>query len=69
MEFPTLGVESELQPQLLAYTTATATAALGPSYICDLHHTFQQCQILNTLSEAKDRTPILVRILFKFLTP
>ena len=46
-----LGVESELQ--LPAYATATATP--DPSYICDLHHSSQQRQIVNPLSEAKDR--------------
>ena len=34
MEFPRLGVQSELQ--LPAYTTATATRAL--SHICNQHH-------------------------------
>ena len=42
--------ESELQP--LAYTTATAT--LGPSLVCDLHHSSWQQRILNLLSEARD---------------
>ena len=41
-------VESELQ--LLACTTATATLEL--THICGLHHSLQQCQILNPLSEA-----------------
>ena len=45
MEFPRLGVWSELQ--LLAY--ATATAMWDPSCICDLHHSSWQCQILNPL--------------------
>ena len=36
MEFPRLGVESELY--LLAYATATATALWDPSHVCDLHH-------------------------------
>ena len=49
-EVPKLGAESELQ--LLAYTTATATP--GPSHVCDLHHSSQQCWILNPLSEARD---------------
>ena len=35
MEVPSLGVK--LEPQLLAYATATATP--DPSLICDLHHT------------------------------
>ena len=43
MEVPWLGVESELQ--LPAYATATATP--DPSRVCDLHHSWQQHQILN----------------------
>ena len=39
MEVPRLGFESE--PQLLAYTTATAT--LGLSCLCDLHHGRGNC--------------------------
>ena len=49
MEVPRLGVELELQ--LLVY--ATATAMWDPS-LCNLHHSSQQCQILNPLSEARD---------------
>ena len=56
MEVPRLGFESELQ--LMAYATVTAT--WDPSHVCDLHHSSQQCQILNPLSEAKGRTCILV---------
>ena len=48
MEVPRLEVKSDLQ--LLAY----ATAAGGPSHSCDLHHSLQQCWILNPLSEARD---------------
>ena len=44
--------------ELLAYTTATATQDL--SCLCDLHHSSRQCRILNPLSEARDRTPILM---------
>ena len=47
MEVPRLGVKSDLQ--LLAYTIATAVQ--DPSLICDLHHSSQQCRILNQLSE------------------
>ena len=43
METPRLGVESELQ--LLAYATATQDL----SHVCDLHHSSQQCWILNSL--------------------
>ena len=47
-----LRVESE--PQLLAYTTATAMQDLR--HIYDLHHSSWECQILNPLIEARDRT-------------
>ena len=56
MELPRLGVESELQ--LPASTTAIAVP--DPSHICDLHHSSWQRRILNPLSEAKDRTRILM---------
>ena len=52
MEVPRLGVQSE--PQLLVYTTATAT--WDQSHVCDLHHSSQQCWTLNPLSKARDRT-------------
>ena len=52
MEVPRLGVELELKTQ--AYATATVTRDL--SHICDLHHSSQQCQVLNPLNEASDRT-------------
>ena len=56
MEVPRLGVELELQ--LPAYTTATSMP--DPSHVCDLNHSSRQRQILNPLSEAKDRTCILI---------
>ena len=56
MEVPRLGVELELQ--LPAYTTATAMP--DPSRSCNLHHSSQQCWILNPLSKAGDRTCILM---------
>ena len=40
MEVPRLGVESELQLQLPAYTTATAMSDL--KHICDLYYSSQQ---------------------------
>lgn len=55
MEVPRLGVELELQ--MLAYTTATATR--DPSRICDLRCILKPRQILNLLIEARDRTCIL----------
>ena len=56
MEVPGLGVESELQ--LMVYTTATA--ALDLSCTCDLYHSTWQCWSLNPLSEARDRTGVLM---------
>ena len=56
MEFLRLGVELELQ--LLAYTTATAT--WDRSHICELHHSSRQRWIHNPLSKARDQTHILM---------
>ena len=56
MQVPGLGVELELQ--LSAYPTATATPDL--SCVCSLRHSLWQHQILNPLSEAKDGTCILM---------
>ena len=56
MGVPRLGVESKLQ--LLAYARATAMQDLN--LVFDLHHSSQQCWILNPLSEAKDRTHFLM---------
>ena len=53
LEVSRLGVESELQ--LPAYTTDTAM--LDPSHICDLHHSSQQCQLLNPLSGGEGLNP------------
>ena len=50
MEVPRLGIKLELQ--LLAYSTATEMQ--DPSYIYNLRHSLQQCQILNPLSGARD---------------
>ena len=55
MEVPRLGVESELLP---AYAKVTATP--DPSHVCNLHHSSQQCKILNPLRRAKDWTHILM---------
>ena len=56
MKVPRLGVELELQ--LPAYTTATTVRY--PSLICDLHHSSQQHQIFNPLSEARHRAHMLM---------
>ena len=47
-----LRLRTELELQLLASSTATAT--LDPSHICNLHHSLQQRRIFNLLSEARD---------------
>ena len=51
---------AELEPQLLAYTKATATAMPDLTPICDPCHSLQQRQILNPLSEAGDQTQTLM---------
>ena len=58
MDVPSLGVQLELQ--LPAYAKTIATQDL--SCVCDLHHSSWQCQILNPLSKARDRTQILMDI-------
>ena len=68
MKVSRLGVELELQ--LLASATATATPGL--SRVLDRHHSSQQHRILNPLSKARDRTRILMvpsRICFHCATP
>ena len=52
IDVPRLEDESELQ--LPAYATATATPDV--SWVCDLHHSSWQLQILSPLSEARDQT-------------
>ena len=52
LEVPRLDIKSELQ--VPACTTATAMGDL--SHACHLHHSSQQCQILNPLSDTRDRT-------------
>ena len=56
MEVPRLGVKLELQ--LLAYTRTAATR--DPSRICNLHHSSQQCRILNPLSKASNGNCLLM---------
>ena len=58
MEVPRLGVELELH--LPAYTIAAATGDL--SLVFHLHHSSGPHQILNPLSEARDRTCVLMDI-------
>ena len=56
MEVPGLEVESELQLQ----TSATTTAAPDLRHIFNLYHSLWQHQILNSLSKARDQTCILM---------
>ena len=41
---------------LIRATYITATATRNQSRVCDLHHSSLQCQILNPLSETRNRT-------------
>ena len=52
MKVPRLGVKWELQ--------LSATAMQDPSHIYDLYYRSQQCQILNSLSKARDWTHVLM---------
>ena len=67
MEVPSLGVELEVQ--LPAYVTATAVP--GPSCVFDLHHSSQQCRIINPLREARDQmhNNIMVSSRIRFHAP
>ena len=56
MEVPRLVVESDMQ--LPAYAMVTAIWDL--SRVCDLHHSLRQHQILDPLSEVRDRIHILM---------
>ena len=58
MEFPRLGVESELQ--LPTYSTATATATWDPELCLQPTPQLMQRQILNPLSGARDPSHVLM---------
>ena len=51
-------IKGKLELQLPAYTTATAMR--DPCCVCDLHHSSWQRRILNSLSKARDQTPVLM---------
>ena len=68
MEVPRLRVKWELELQVSAIATATPDLL---SCVCDLHHNWQQRQILNPLSEARDWAHVLMdacRILYHWAT-
>ena len=65
MEVPRLGVELELQLRVYA----TATAMQDPSRVCDLHLGSQQCWILSPLSDARNRTCILMDTRWVVISP
>ena len=56
--FPGSQARSQIRAAVPAYATAIAT--WDPNYICDLHCSSWQHQILNALSEARDWTCILM---------
>ena len=60
-----ISVGAELELQLPVYPTATAMP--DPSHICNLHHSLQPRQILNSLSKAGDQ-PESSWILVGFIT-
>ena len=65
MEVPRVGVESE--PQQPAYVIATATR--DPSLICNLHHSSQQCRILNPLRPGMEPASSWILVGFISTTP
>ena len=65
MAYGSSQARGQLKLQQPAYPTATAVP--DPSHICDLHHSSGQHQILNLLSEARDRT-VSLWILVGFIT-
>ena len=58
MAVPRLGVKLEMH--LPAYATFTAKATWGLSWVCNLHHSSWEHQILNPVSEASDWIHILM---------
>ena len=56
MEFPRL--RGWIGAAAISLCHSTATQDL--SHVCDLHHSSQQCQMLNTLRKARARTLILM---------
>ena len=50
------GSQARGQTGAAAEAHTTATAVQDVSRICTLHHSLQQCQLLNPLSEARDQT-------------
>ena len=57
MEAPRLGVESAVAAGLYH---SHSNEGSEPDRICNLHHNSQQHWILNPLSEARDRTCVLM---------
>ena len=51
---------SQARGQIGAVLPATATATADSSHVCNLHCSLRQCQILNSLSKARDQTHILM---------
>ena len=58
MEVPKLGIKSELQ--LPAYTPQPQPRQIRAATATYIHHSSRQHQILNPLSQARDRTCILM---------
>ena len=60
MAAPVAHGSSQARGPIGATVLACATATRDPSLICDLYQRSWQCRILNSLSEARDRTCILM---------
>ena len=58
--FPAFRVTSAIEVKLELQLPATATAMQDLSQVIDLHHSSQQRWILNSLSEVRDQTLILM---------
>ena len=54
------GSQTRVASELQLRTYTTAIAMWDPSGVCELQHSSWQCWILNRLSEARDRTYILM---------
>ena len=54
------GSQARVWIRVTTASLATATAIQDPSYVCDLHHSSWQCQILNPLSETRNGTCVLM---------
>ena len=60
MEIPRLEVKSRAAAACLRHSHSNSNPGSESCLACDLHHSSQQCRILNPLSEARDQIHILM---------